>query len=123
MIDPTKLCQIEIQVTDLKKSLEFYEEVMGWRAVPAEIHLVTVLEVPSSCSFGISLVSSPHQRGPQTGSSLTLYFAHEDPEQILAKAGRWGGKVRFGPKKLPGYGHIYQIEDPNGVRFGLFKQG
>ena len=121
MISPSSLCQIEIQVNDLDRSLHFYREVFGWEAVPAEIHEVTVLSVPEECPYGISLVSGRHGTELQKGR-IILYFPSENPNLLMEKAIEHGGKPRFGPKKLQGYGIIYQVEDPDGVRWGLFQR-
>lgn len=123
-IDPTKLCQIEIQVRDLDRSILFYQNVLGWHPIPAEIHRVTVLEVPEHCAFGISLIGhkTRHSAAKQVPwSPLVLYFAHDKPQEIIAKVPQYLGRVRFGPKQLPGYGEIFQFMDPDGTRFGLFQ--
>ena len=121
MIKPSDLCQIEIKVKNLTKSITFYENVFGWKAVPAEIHEVTVLSVPEDCPFGISLVLG--KKANQTNPSrITLYYKTNDPEKIIEKAKAHGGRLRFGPKELRGYGTIYQIEDPDAQSFGLFSR-
>lgn len=116
-ISPTRLCQIEIPVSDLGKSGLFYEKTFGWRTAPAEMHEYAVLEVPESCPFGISLIPTAR---PRSGDATVIYFAVDDPKQIAALVSQHGGKIRFGPKKLGGYGEIWQVEDPDGNRFGLY---
>ena len=54
-VDPLGLCQIDLPVTDAPKALAFYENVLGWPAVPAEIHSYIVLAVPPACRFGVAL--------------------------------------------------------------------
>lgn len=119
-IRPNALVQIEIHVTQLERSKAFYEHAFGWKAVPAEIHNYVVLEVPRECPWGISLVpvSSPIQLNGQ----LTLYFEVQDAATIASLAERHGGTKRFGPTKLPAYGSIWQVSDPDGNRFGLFEK-
>lgn len=121
MIDPTKLCQIEIQVSDMERSLEFYREVFGWKKVPAEMFEYAVLEVPPECTFGISLI--PSLAFGATNSRLVLYFSVSTEaaiKDIMARAKQWGGSAVFGPKRVPGRGMIYQVADPDGQRFGLY---
>jgi predicted enzyme related to lactoylglutathione lyase len=121
-IDPKNLCQVEIHATRLDVSRKFYEEVFGWKAVPAEIHNYLVLDVPDDCPFGVSIVPSMGAR--QSSGQIILYFRVADAAKIADKAERFGGSKRFGPTKLPAYGNIWQITDPDGHRFGLFeKQG
>ncbi len=119
-IDPKKLCQVEIHATRLDISRKFYEEVFGWKAVPAEIHNYLVLDVPNDCPFGISIVPS---LGAKTSSGqIILYFEVVGAEGIANRAERFGGSKKFGPTRLPAYGNIWQITDPDGHRFGLFEK-
>jgi predicted enzyme related to lactoylglutathione lyase len=114
---PTKLCQIEIPVSDIERSILFYNQVFGWKQVPAEMHEYIVLDVPDDCPYGISLIPTKKER---TGDSVVLYFQTENPEMIAEAAKEHGGRLRFGPKRLGAYGNVYQIEDPDGNRFGLY---
>jgi predicted enzyme related to lactoylglutathione lyase len=119
-IDPKKLCQVEIHATRLEVSRKFYEEVFGWKAVPAEMHNYLVLDVPEDCPFGISIVPSI---GAKTSSGqIILYFQVEDAANIAERAEQFGGSKKFGPTRLPAYGNIWQITDPDGHRFGLFEK-
>lgn len=125
-VDPTRLCQIEIQVSDLKQALRFYECAFGWRAAPAELHEYVVLDVPDHCPFGISLVpgKAAASSSASTHGNMVLYFAVDDPEKVVVNVVASGGKKRFGPVPLLGYGEIYQVEDPDGTRFGFYvKKG
>lgn len=119
MIDPTRLCQIELQVDDLKAAAKFYDEAFGWKVVPAELHEYVVLAVPHDCPFGIALTPKRAGGGGSPGS-VVLYFAVDDPDAVVRAVERAGGKKRFGPMPLMGYGAIYQVEDPEGTRFGLY---
>ena len=119
-VNPTKLCQIEIYVSNLDHSLSFYENVFGWKRMPLEIQDYYVLNVPESCPFGLSLI--PAKTSQPKSSHNVLYFKVEDPEKIMEQAPKFHGRTRFGPKKVPGYGVIYQLEDPDGQRYGLFNK-
>jgi predicted enzyme related to lactoylglutathione lyase len=119
VIDPTRLCQIELQVTDLKAAAQFYAEAFGWQVVPAELHEYVVLQVPDGCPFGIALTPKRADGGASPGN-VVLYFGVDDPEAVTRAVEKAGGKKRFGPMPLMGYGSIYQVEDPEGTRFGLY---
>lgn len=119
-IDPKKLCQMEIHATRLEVSRKFYEEVFGWKAVPAEIHNYLVLDVPEDCPFGISIV--PSMGAKQSSGQIILYFEVENAAAIADRAVLFGGAKKFGPTRLPAYGDIWQISDPDGHRFGLFQK-
>lgn len=121
MVDPSKLCQIELCVAEPRKTAAFLESVFGWTTAPAELQDYVVIDVPESCPYGMSLV--PQGQGEVKAQSIVLYFSVDDIEEVIAKTKKNGGQVRFGPKKLPGYGTIYQIATPDGLRFGIFKKG
>ena len=114
------LCQIEIPVRDLKAALQFYDVVFGWKPVPAEMLGYVVIDVPKDSPYGISLTLDESAAG-DTGRCPTFYFATPDPVKIIDLATGAGGKKRFGPKVVPGYGTIWQFTDPDGNRFGLFQ--
>ena len=117
---PTALVQIEIHATQLNRSKLFYEQVFGWKQVPAELHNYIVLDVPRDCPWGISLVPTI---GPiKPSGQIVLYFEVENAESIASLAELHGGSKKFGPSNLPAYGQIWHIADPDGHRFGLFEK-
>jgi predicted enzyme related to lactoylglutathione lyase len=118
-IDPRKLCQIEIYAANVEQTLNFYARVFGWNKLPVHIHDYHVLDVPKECGFGISIIPAG-TLGRSNGVVLYFSVSAEQIADIVAAAKTHGGKVLFGPKSAQGYGEIYQIEDPNGVRWGLF---
>ncbi len=121
-VSPGSVCQIEIPVSDLPASLQFYEHVFGWRRSPAEIQEYIVLEsADQECSVGVSLVPGATPAGRNGHAHTVLYFKVTDPEEIASRAVTWGGAKRFGPRKVPSYGEIWRITDPDGNQFGLFK--
>lgn len=121
-VSPAAICQIEIPVSDLQASLQFYEHVFGWRRSPAEIQEYIVLESPDQdAAIGISLIPGATPTGRNGHAHTVLYFKVNDPEEIATRAVTWGGSKRFGPRKIPSYGEIWRITDPDGNQFGLFK--
>lgn len=86
--------------------------------MPAELHDYVVLNVPQDCPCGIAIV--PGAKGG--GGGPILYFACDDPENLALAIVSAGGLMRFGPTKLFGYGEIWQLEDPNGIRWGLYRK-
>ena len=117
VLDPTRLCQIELHVTDLERAQAFYAGAFGWQRVPADLHELVVLAVPPGCPFGISLVP---RRTAESGSALVVYFATDDPEAVLRQVEAHGGKRGLGPVGIAGYGLTYHCTDPDGTRFGLY---
>lgn len=119
-VRPDALVQIEIHATQLERSRRFYEDVFGWKTVPAEIHNYLVLDVPRDCPWGVSIVPT---LGPiKPSGQIVLYFAVDDAAKIAERAEQHGGSKKFGPTRMPAYGSIWQIADPDGHRFGLFEK-
>ena len=119
-VDPRRLCQIEILVSDLKRSVAFYDEALGWKPAPAQLHDFVVLSVPDDCPFGIGLRSGIPEK--TNGNQVVLYFAADHPQAVIQRVGSCGGHPVFGPNHLPGYGYIWQFADPDGNRFGLYSK-
>ncbi len=125
-LSPAAICQIEIPVSDVEASIQFYEHVFGWRRSPAEIQEYIVLETPDvgsdrPHSVGVSLIPGATPAGRNGHAHTVLYFQVDDPEEIARRAVTFGGTKRFGPRKVPSYGEIWRITDPDGNQFGLFK--
>lgn len=131
-VDPGAICQIEIPVSDVDAALRFYEHVFGWRRSPAEIQEYIVLdthpqngrssdEQMEPAPVGVSLI--PNQSFPARNGHphAVIYFRVQNPEEVARLAVTWGGTKRFGPRKIPSYGEIWRITDPDGNQFGLFK--
>ena len=117
-LHPPLLCQLEIECSDIKKSLEFYENVLGFRKSPCEIHEIAILEV-GDATYGISLVPAKSKGSP---SPSTIYFVVQDPDNAYEKVEVWGGKKILGPEKVTGYGVVFKFADPNGQKIGLFSR-
>lgn len=130
IVNPTRLCQLLIEVSDLSRAKGFYEAVFGWKAVPADLLEMVVLEVPLDCPFGIALVprdSSHEPLHPSASSSpppggLRAIFAVDDPTSIIDQCRSWEGCEVTGPRAHPGYGSVWNIKDPDGLTWGLFKK-
>lgn len=120
MIDPSKLCQIEFCVANPQKTVEFMQSVFGWTASPAELQEYIIIDVPEECPYGISVVAQ--SQSETRAQPIVLYFAVHEIEKVIDRAKKNGAQIRFGPKKLPGYGTIYQINAPDGLRFGIFEK-
>jgi predicted enzyme related to lactoylglutathione lyase len=123
MIHPHRLCQLELHSENIKASIEFFTEIFGWPPVPIAIHEYTVLDVPDDCSFGISIVGHLPQEHHPYSSGVVPYFAVEgDMSCILERVEQHGGKQVWGPRPVPGYGQVYCVEDPGGIRIGLYAR-
>ena len=53
-------------------------------------------------------------------NSMRAVFSVDDPETVLRRYAENGGQAS-GPKRYPGYGEMWDIKDPDGIIWGLFK--
>lgn len=121
MIDPNKLCQLELHSTDNSASSKFFADVFGWPTLPVAMHEYSVLVVPKDCPYGISIVRVEAEAltAPLTG--VVPYFAlDQDITEFLSKVLEAGGRLIWGPRTAPAYGQIYMIEAPGGIRLGIY---
>ena len=114
----SKLCQIEVEVTDITRARNFYETVFALKTLPAEMHRYYILEVPSDCPYGISLRLTDQVVPSQ---SVLLYFAVPTLEGIGARVELAQSGAIEGKRVIPGYGQAALVTDPDGHRFGLFS--
>ena len=122
LVNPRGLCQLFIEVRDLEAAKAFYEQVFGWQTAPADLREMVVIEVPADCPFGIALVpKSPNSMANAPVNSLRAVFSVDQPEPVLKRCAEKGGQAS-GPIRYPGYGQMWEIQDPDGIIWGLFKK-
>ena len=114
----SELCQIEIKVSDIARSREFYEKVFDLKIVPAAMHNYYILGVSETSPFGISLLE---QKEVEPNQSMTLFFRLDSLEGVKEKLSSIRGGCFKGERSVPGYGKAIFVEDPDGHRFGLFE--
>lgn len=121
-VTPENLCQLDLTVSNIDRSLRFYAGVFAWTEAPCEIFNYHVLNVPKTCPFGIALIEKPDHRF--TLSALCLSFSMATKQEILDAFGKvetLGGQ-HLGERKLPGYGYLWEFCDPDGQRYRFFKK-
>lgn len=131
-VNPERLCQLLIEVSDLGRAKAFYQEVFGWKAAPADLMEMVVFDVPRDCPFGIALIPKispesaaqkpPTSELPGSPGGLKAVFAVDDPEAVLARCAAWEGCHVTGPRTQPGYGLVWDVAGPDGLTWGLFKR-
>ncbi len=121
MIDPQKLCQLELHSDQPTESLSYFQHVFGWESVPITLHEYSVIQVPKDCPFGISILKHRLEERHMQHTGVVPYFHFSgDIAELLELSSKWGGKLIWGPRSVPGYGHVYLFEDPGGIRIGVY---
>ncbi|QYK58172.1 MAG: VOC family protein [Fimbriimonadaceae bacterium] len=106
-------CHIEIEVSDLGRSQEFYGTLFGWRFSTF---------IPNMVVFGIG---DEHIGGlmkvdrVEPGRSPSVWYRVKDLDAIFALATSNGGSSLEPKGEVPGVGWSAVIADPDGNRVGL----
>lgn len=117
-----RLCQLEFQSTDIEASLQFVEGILGWTRAPVSIQDQFIIKMPQNSPYGISLRSIAAQKKPKAPHGPLVYFESDISLQILkARTQELGGRIISEPNIVVGYGMIMVVEDPGGLRFGLYE--
>lgn len=118
--EPGALCWNELATNDTGKVGPFYRELFGWGAQeldmpPTGYTLFMVGEQP--CAGMLRMTEEWGGAPPH----WMPYFAVEDCDATVEKAGSLGAQVHVPPADSP-YGRFAMIQDPQGAVFSVIKQ-
>jgi uncharacterized protein len=100
---------------DLQASAAFYRDLFGW----------DIEEIPGSDGQYWSITNRGRQNGglmpmpPGSHPAWNLYFAVEDVDATVAKAGELGGATIMGPMDIPNGSRLAVIRDPQNAVFSI----
>lgn len=114
-------CWVDLSSTDLPASVDFYEELFGWRA-EFDPH-------PESGGYGRFLQGGRLVAGigptfgERTPSVWNTYFATDDAEDTADRVKEAGGHVVIGPVQVFDEGTMAVFRDPAGADFMVWQPG
>lgn len=117
---PGSLCWNELMTTDTAKDGEFYSGLFGWgkdvqNFGPMEYTMFTNDERPTAGMFQIT---------PEMGAvppNWLVYFAVDDCDATVKKAGELGAQTLKPADDIPGIGRFAVLQDPQGAVFAVIK--
>jgi catechol 2,3-dioxygenase-like lactoylglutathione lyase family enzyme len=119
-----KLNLITLGVSDLNKSLEFYEKGLGWKKSSASQESVAFFQLNGlvlSLFHRASLAEDAKVENLQTGfSAITLAYnaeSEEEVRQVIDKVRSLGAKILKEPQKVFWGGYSAYFADPDGHLF------
>ena len=112
----------ELMTTDLAAARAFYDQVVGWHSVDAQMPGMNYWMFTSGEKPVAGLMDVPEdarQLGAQPG--WIGYVAVEDVDTAAAKVTANGGIVHVPPQDIPNVGRFAIMADPYGASLALFK--
>jgi predicted enzyme related to lactoylglutathione lyase len=117
--EPNALLWSEINTRDPAAAKSFYSDVFGWgfEERKFETGAYNTLKVGENTVGGMIDITG---RVPdEVPAHWLAYFAVEDTDATVSKAGESGGEAVFGPVDLTGVGRIAVLKDPFGAIFAV----
>ena len=110
------IAHCEIPTTDLNRSKEFYQKVLGWDFKP----------------FGNGYLLFNNHKGTMVGlrqvdaiskgDATVFHISIPDIDSILKKTKEFGGAVKRTKTVIPAMGWYALFEDPDGNTIGLYQK-
>ncbi|HSS11133.1 MAG TPA: VOC family protein [Acidimicrobiales bacterium] len=114
------LCWNELHTRDPDRAKQFYHDVFGWTGQTSEMDGMTYTE----WKLGDETVGGMMPMGDQFPAEVPphwlAYFAVDDCDATVAKAGQLGGSVLSPAMDIP-QGRFAVVADPQGAAFGVIK--
>ena len=114
-------CWNELMTRDTKAAGEFYSELLGWKAVDSGMPGMDyqMFKVGETSAGG--LMAMPPDMPREVPPHWMAYITVDDIDAAVAKVGRLGGQVLFGPQAVPTLGRFATIQDPTGGVVSLIQ--
>jgi predicted enzyme related to lactoylglutathione lyase len=121
MNEPGALCWNDLATRDLEGASQFYAALFGWTPQPrtgTPRPYTTLMNGDAPAGGGIYAMP-PEMAG--TPPHWAPYFAVEDADASVRRAGELGAKVGMAPHDLPGVGRFAMLRDPQGAEFYVIR--
>jgi uncharacterized protein len=112
----------EIPVTDMKRSMAFYEKIFGFDFELEDMHGNQMALMPFDIDgSGISGALAKGDIYKPSLNGTLIYLRSENIDKTLEKAQSAGAKIIFPKTKAGNYSYVAEIEDSEGNRIGLIE--
>lgn len=113
------IVQLELRSPEPEQTAKFLHQALGWTEVPIHMHEYIVFQVDHDSPYGVAILRAPMPKAQ--GNAIVPYFKVANLGQTLERVQSFGGRIYFGPRTIPGYGHMAQAQDPFGLTIGLLE--
>jgi predicted enzyme related to lactoylglutathione lyase len=118
--EPATICWNELHTRDPERARQFYQDVFGWGGQTSQMDGMTYTE----WKLGDATIGGMMPMGDQFPANVPphwlVYFAVDDCDASVAKAGQLGGSVLSPAMDIP-QGRFAVLGDPQGAAFGIIK--
>jgi predicted enzyme related to lactoylglutathione lyase len=118
--DPNTYCWSELACRDIDKAKTFYGEVFGWRADTHPFGSSTYTEWKLSGPLIGGMIQMDARWPDEVPPHWMVYFAVEDCDASVERAGELGGTVSIPPTDIPP-GRFAVLGDPSGAFFAVIE--
>jgi predicted enzyme related to lactoylglutathione lyase len=119
-MDPTKLDFVSLQVADLKKSKDFYTNLLSFEVGPSPNPDAIVFKNSDGSIFAVRKPLIDLATVPQLGAGVALWFAVPNVESVYEQALESGVKIVATPTDSP-FGKTIIVSDPDGYAITLHQ--
>lgn len=120
---PGSVAWIDLTIPDAKKTSDFYQAVIGWKAESVNMGEYDDYNMTNPAS-GQPMAGICHARGVNADlpAQWLIYFSVENINKSIRRCLDKGGKILMQTKVMQGYGRYCVIEDPAGAVAALFEK-
>jgi len=98
---------------------DFYTTVFGWKVNANNALNYRMIDTGAGRGINGGIWPAP----PEAHGFVQLFIEVDDVPAFVKKASAQGAKVLIPPQKLPDGGEMAILHDPEGIPFGLCKEG
>lgn len=117
---PNSFCWNELSTKDTAKAGEFYTGLFGWDKKVQQMGPMTYTSFMNGERPAGGMYEPPPEMGDVPPHWLA-YFAVDDTDAMVKKAGELGATTIAPPMDIPDTGRFAIIQDPQGAAFGIIR--
>lgn len=118
--EPGSFCWTELNARDVQAAKAFYAATFGWEEVTHTEGPMPYTEFKVGGESVCGMMPMPPMIPAHVPSHWLVYFAVDDTDAAVARAGELGGSVRMPPMDLP-VGRFSVLADPQGATFAVIR--
>lgn len=118
------ICWCTIRVSDLEKSIYFYEEILGLKQTQRFQPMPdrTIVFLKDEHSMKIELIFTKDEKHIRENQNVSIGFVTSEFEEILDRLKNAGIEIKKGPLQMGPDTICFFVDDPNGINIQIIKE-